>query len=246
MNLILLEPHEIDGDQVLLTDHRAEHIVKVLRAKTGDGVRVGVVNGQKGIGVIGNLRNKYPFSALLTVNFQEGMEDLPPIDLILALPRPIMLRRILSQAAALGVGRIFLVNARRVEKSFWDATSLEPSVIRSHLLTGLEQAVATRVPEVSLHTRFKPFIEDEFPVVQSGYDRKIIGHPTGESRLAKVVVPGQGRLVMAIGPEGGWIDYEVKKFKEQGFVCCTMGDRILKVDTAVIALHARMSVLMEG
>jgi len=246
MNLILLEPHEIDGDQVLLTDHRAEHIVKVLRAKDGDSVRVGIVNAQKGTGIISNLQSKYPFSALLTVKFQEGMEECPPIDLILALPRPIMLRRILSQSAALGVGRIFLVNARRVEKSFWEATSLESSAIRSHLLTGLEQAVATRVPEVSVHPRFKPFIEDEFPTVSHVYDRKIIGHPTGESKLSKVVAPCSGGVVMAIGPEGGWIDYEIEKFREQGFVCCTMGDRILKVDTAVIALHARVSVLLEG
>ena len=48
---------------------------------------------------------------------------------------------------------------------------------------------------------------------------------------------------MAVGPEGGWVDYEVQKFREQGFVCCTIGERILKVDTAIIALHASITAL---
>lgn len=246
MNLILIDERELAGNSVQLEDRRAEHIVKVLRSDVGETVRVGIVNGAVGCGTVLKIKKKYPFSVQLALVFPDDVQvSTPPIDLILALPRPIMLRRILSQSAALGVGRIFLINARRVEKSFWEATSLEPESIRENLLAGLEQAVDTRLPEVTTHNRFKPFIEDVFPLMSKQYSIKVLGHPGGETRLDQVIDPGYKRVALAIGPEGGWIDYEVEKFCEQGFINCTVGRRILKVDTAVIAIHARISALLE-
>jgi RsmE family RNA methyltransferase len=158
-----------------------------------------------------------------------------------------MLKRILSQVTALGVGTIHLVNANRVEKSFWEAGILQPEECRNHLLQGLEQAVDTRVPDLRLHRQFKPFIEDFFPTVAGTYRHLLVAHPTGARRLGEVIDSGSdnARIALAVGPEGGWVDYEVQKFQEQGFSCCTIGERILKVDTAVIALHARISALRE-
>src|SRR5665647_254682 len=150
MNIILLEKQEVQGTRVLLTDRRAKHLIKVLQVQAGDMVRIGIIDGPKGRGRIAALCGKYPFQVELEVEFAEEMAEKPPIDLLLALPRPIMLRRIFSQAAALGVGTIFITNAQRVEKSFWSATLLNEEEYRSHLLQGLEQAVDTRVPEVSV------------------------------------------------------------------------------------------------
>jgi RsmE family RNA methyltransferase len=158
-----------------------------------------------------------------------------------------MLKRILSQVTALGVGTIHLVNANRVEKSFWEAGILQPEEYHSHLLQGLEQAVDTRVPDLQLHRQFKPFIEDFFPTVAGKYRHLLVADPAGARRLGEVIDSDShdGRIALAVGPEGGWVDYEVKKFQEQGFSCCTLGERILKVDTAVVALHARISALRE-
>lgn len=156
-----------------------------------------------------------------------------------------MLRRILSQVTALGVGAIHLINASRVEKSFWEAGILQPEEYHNHLIQGLEQAVDTRLPDVQIHPQFKPFIEDLFPSYTKTYHHLLLAHPAGGQQLGDVVNSKNGRIILAVGPEGGWVDYEVKKFKEQGFCCCTIGERILKVDTAVIALHARISALQE-
>ena len=245
MNIILVEAAEIAGGRLTLTDRRAEHIVKVLRSEPGDRVRVGVIGGRRGFGTIDGMKKKYPFAVELHVDLTEPPGEVPTIDLILALPRPIMLKRILSQVTALGVGTIHLINANRVEKSFWEAGLLEPAEYRSHLLQGLEQAVDTRLPEVRLHPKFKPFIEDYWPKVAEDYRYHLLADPTGSSRLTEVVTDSGGRLVLAVGPEGGWVDYEIEKFRERGFCCCTLGDRILKVDTAVIALHAAISTLRE-
>jgi len=245
MNIILVDSTEIAGKVLRLTDIRAEHIVKVLKSDVGETVRVGLINGGKGTGTITSMGKKRPFSVELELNISNCSTEIPPLDLILALPRPIMLKRILTQVTALGVGTIHLIHANRVEKSFWNAGVLNENEYRVHLLHGLEQAVDTRIPEVHIHRKFKPFIEDYFPDQVQKYGACVLAHPSGKTRLSDVVQGGQGRIALAIGPEGGWVDYEVEQFKKKGFSSCTIGERILKVDTAVIALHSRISALLE-
>jgi len=244
MNIILADSYEITDKHLYLTDHRAEHIVKVLRSKVGDVVKFGIINGGKGEGEILTITKKYPFVVDLRVQIFESVTEVQHIDLILALPRPIMLKRILSQVTALGVANIHLIHANRVEKSFWQASIVSENEFRPFLLHGLEQAVDTRLPEISVHRKFKPFIEDYFPNIKSQYHHTILAHPGGQSTLQQQISKGS-KVALAVGPEGGWVDYEVDKFREQGFIDCTLGERILKVDTAVIALHSRISLLLE-
>lgn len=245
MNIILAEPAEIVDGQLTVTDGRAEHIVRVLRAEIGDRLRIGVINGRRGTGTVTILKPGPPLLVTLALELGEAVGVIPPIDLILALPRPIMLKRILSQVTALGVGTIHLINARRVEKSFWEAGLLEPDQYRVHLRHGLEQAIDNRMPEIRLHPRFKPFIEDFFPPLAAAYRFLVVADPAGDRRFTDVVTGNGGRIVLAVGPEGGWVAYEVQKFREQGFSRCSIGPRILKVDTAVIALHATITALRE-
>ncbi len=245
MNIILAESDEITDHFIHLTDHRAEHVVKVLRSEVGDEVRMGIVNGGKGKGEILALGKKHPFFVDLRVEISELQPKVPQLDLILALPRPIMLKRILSQVSALGVGEIHLIHANRVEKSFWGASVVAERGFKTYLVQGLEQAVETRLPKIFLHRKFKPFIEDYYPGIRDSYCYHLLAHPGGQTSLQQEIGGKPGRALFAIGPEGGWVDYEVQKFKEQGFVDCSIGERILKVDTAVIALHARISLLME-
>jgi len=246
MNIILTEDGEILGGSLRLTDRRAEHIVKVLRAEKGDRLRVGVVNGSSGQATITAIQKKYPFRVDLLVELAGPVAAIPPYDVILALPRPIMLRRVFSQLAALGVGTLHLVNAARVEKSFWKAGILNPEEYRPHLLQGLEQAVDTRLPEVAIHRRLESFLGKVFPGMNRTFSHRLIAHPEGSEDLGRILDEGQpSRLIFAVGPEGGWLEEEVAAFVEQGFRICSLGTRILKVDTAVIALHARISALRE-
>lgn len=245
MNIILADAEEVDSRRLTLSDHRAKHIVKVLRAEVGDLVRVGLINGAMGTGTIVAIKPKYPFSVEMELNLDSQPRSIPFLDLILALPRPIMLKRILSQVTALGVGSIHLINASRVEKSFWEAGILKSEEYYAHLIHGLEQAVDTRLPSVHIYPKFKTFIEDIFPSLAQNYHHLLLAHPTGEQQLGDVIGSKDSRVALAVGPEGGWIDYEVEKFQEQGFHSCSIGERILKVDTAVIALHARISALRE-
>lgn len=244
MNIILFTKEECSKGRLLLCDHRARHVVKVLRSKVGDKLRVGEINGAMGTGELLRIEFRYPFEVELVIHLKAVPQAPPPIDLLLALPRPIMLKRILSQVTALGVGTIYLVNANRVEKSFWEAGILHREEYLPHLLQGLEQAVDTRLPTIECHPKFRPFVEDYLPEMSKGYGACILAHPHGALKMDQCVVAGSGRILYGIGPEGGWVDFEVEKFMDAGVQPFSMGSRILKVDTAAVAIHAMIQQLL--
>ncbi|MBU4230139.1 MAG: 16S rRNA (uracil(1498)-N(3))-methyltransferase [Proteobacteria bacterium] len=241
MNLILLHPRELTGQHVTLTGRRAEHIRKILRATAGDTLRVGMLGGLLGTGCIREMAGN---TVVLEVHLATEPPPLPPTDLILAVPRPIMLKRVLAQAVSLGVSRIFLVNANRVEKSFFSSTLIQSNDFTEPLCLGLEQAIDTRLPEISVHPRFRPFVEDLLPELLRDCPIRLLAHPEGDRTMAQAArgLSAQ-RAVLAIGPEGGWVDFEVHRFKEQGFMPFSLGARILRVDTAVPALLGQLSLL---
>ncbi len=245
MNLILFENKEVKQRHVVLSDHRAKHIVKVLHSELGDSVRIGVIDGDIGVGNIVKIQKKFPFIVELEVQLTEKTAYFPSIDLLLALPRPIMLKRILSQVTALGVGRIFIINASRVEKSFWEAGILQPDEYRPHLIQGLEQAVDTRLPQITTYRHFRSFIEDKLPGIADKYSHRLLAHPNGKQTLSACMGDKKGRVIYAIGPEGGWVDSELDKFEEAGMASFSIGARILKVDTAAVAIHGRIMQELE-
>ncbi len=241
MNIILFEPEELSGDKLELTDRRARHIINILAAQPGDQLKVGRINGPTGRGTITKTTKN-------RVTLKISLDSTPPAqavtDLILALPRPIMLKRILAQSAALGVDNIYLINSRRVEKSFFSASLLSRENIREYLLSGLEQATATRLPQVSIHPRFRPFVEDVVPIVSRACPVRLAAHPATTNLLPQVTpIPLRDKVLLAIGPEGGWLDYEIVKLREHGFKPFSMGARILRVETAVVALLAQLDLL---
>jgi RsmE family RNA methyltransferase len=246
MNLILLHPRELTGQHVTLTGRRAEHIRKILRATIGDNLRVGMLGGLLGTGCI---REMIGNTVVLQVHLTTEPPPFPPTGLILAVPRPIMLKRVLAQAVSMGVSRIFLINANRVEKSFFSSTLIQNNDFTEPLCLGLEQAMDTRLPEISVHPRFRPFVEDFLPELLRECPVRLLAHPEGNQTIAQAGKglwgqPGQ-RAILAIGPEGGWVDFEVQRFKEQGFMPFSLGARILRVDTAVPALLAQLNLLRQ-
>ncbi|MEJ2032301.1 MAG: 16S rRNA (uracil(1498)-N(3))-methyltransferase [Deltaproteobacteria bacterium] len=245
MNLILVDPEELrpDGNVIFHRDRRCRHLNQVLGSRPGDRVRIGLVNGPLGTGRLLAISSE---EAVLATVWQPSPPSLPTIDLILALPRPIMLRRILAQSAAQGVGRIFLINANRVEKSFFQASLLQKGTLTEHLRHGLEQAVDTRLPEISVHPRFRPFAEDLLPTLTGDYAHLLLAHPGVDERLPTVAPPPlTGRVLLALGPEGGWVDFEIGKFRDQGLRPFTMGHRILRLETATVALLAQLDLLRQ-
>ena len=234
MNLLLLEPQDFTNDhQVRLSGRRLKHVLEVHKAIVGDQLRVGRVNGLMGIGEITDLSDQ-----ILTMDVQltEAAPKPLPLTVLLALPRPKMLKRALQHLTALGVKTIVLMNSYRVEKSFWQSPWLSDAKIHEQLVLGLEQARDTHLPEVILEKRFKPFVEDRLPAMVEG-KRGLVAHPVGGARCPHQV---SDEVVLAIGPEGGFIPYEVEKLEAAGFERVHLGVRILRVETAATAIVSKL------
>jgi 16S rRNA (uracil1498-N3)-methyltransferase len=221
MNLVLLAPGET------VDERQAEHIRRVLKAKAGDSITVGAINGKIGRAEVLSVD---PVRLKVTLD----RDPPPPLDvtLVLALPRPKVFNRVIASATSLGIKRMYIVNAWRVEKSYWKSPKLQRENIDAQVVAGLEQAVDTMLPAIHLRRLFRPFVEEELPSLIAG-TRAVVAHPGGgDGALA-------APLTIAIGPEGGWILPEIESFQRIGFEVVSFGPRILRVETALAALLGR-------
>jgi len=226
MNLLLLEPEDLRPDGTArLTGRRLRHALEVLQASGGDRLRVGLLGGGTGSAeVLGAGEEELVLRPSLT----DPPPPRPGIDLLLAIPRPKALRKVLPAAASLGVDRIVLVNAARVEKSYFSSRVLEAAAVRELLVLGLEQARDTRLPEVLVRERFRPFVEDELDGLWPRTLR-LLAHPPAHAAPAR----DSRRVALAIGPEGGWVPFEIDLLVSRGFEPFTLGPRTLRVEVAV-------------
>ncbi|MDP2157438.1 MAG: 16S rRNA (uracil(1498)-N(3))-methyltransferase [Nitrospirota bacterium] len=234
MNLILLSEDDFTGQNcVQLQGRRLKHVIEVHKASVGDSLTVGLRNGPLGKGTITSLT---PDAVTLELQLDQEPPAPLPVTLILALPRPKVLKRVLIAATSMGVKKIFLVNAFRVEKSFWNSPRLGKERINEFLALGLEQAKDTIMPEVLLRPLFKPFVEDELPEVMQD-TLALVAHPEAKEACPRDT---KKHVTLAIGPEGGFIAYEIEKLESLGFRPVTLGQRPLRIETVVPALLSKL------
>jgi 16S rRNA (uracil1498-N3)-methyltransferase len=253
VNIILLEPGEVrdgspgnpgnpgtPGNNVKLSGARAHHLLNVLKVAPGHHVRVGILDGPPGVGTVQSIGDN---TVDLRCAFDAMAPPRPRVDLLLALPRPKVMRRLWAQVAALGVGQIILTNAERVERNYFDAHVLTPGCYRPLLIEGLQQARDTRLPTVSIHRQFKVLIEDDldglFPAGAGGPGQRLVADPAARKPAAALVRESiEERILLAVGPEGGWNAFETALLEAHGFEAFGMGPRTLRTDTACVALLA--------
>ena len=233
MNIILLRQDDwIDGDRVLLRDHRASHIRDILKSEVGDVVRVGLLAGRQGEGLIEAIETD-------AVRLSVRLTDPPPprhrFDIVLSLPRPKMLRRILRTTAEFGVQNLHLINSARVEKSYWQSPLLRPEKLEDALHAGLERSRDTLAPRVHLHKRFRPFVEDQLADLCAGRPCWIADMAGARSLADAPPVPA----VVMIGPEGGFVPFELELAESLIAQRVHLGGRILSVDTALTTVLAQ-------
>ena len=234
MNLILLEPADLlDSVTARLTGPRAAHVREVLRVAAGDTIRIGQLNGPLGVGTV---QSQSSDEVVLDCQWERAIPPRPSVDLLLAVPRPKVLKRLWAQLAALGVGRIALVNAARVERFYFDSHVIQPDFYRPLLIEGLQQARDTRLPEVSVHRAFRPFVEDELDGL-FGPGARLVADPRadGQVRAWAPEKPAE-RVLLAVGPEGGWVPFELDLLQARAFRPVGLGPRTLRTDTACVAL----------
>lgn len=239
MNLLLLEDADFDrtagsGARAVVTGERLKHVRKVLRAKVGDTLEVGRLGGGMGRGRIVDVSRE---RVVLELGPLDREPPAPlPVTLVLALPRPKFVGRILQAAAAMGVKRILLVHTARVEKSYWQSSVMQPESLRRHLMLGLAQARDTVLPEIEC-LRGPRDLADALPGLVQDHEQVLVADAVGaEPCPLGVDVP----TALLVGPEGGFLDGELALYRHAGATVVNLGPRALRVEHAVVALLSRL------
>jgi 16S rRNA (uracil1498-N3)-methyltransferase len=242
MNVLLFEQSELNSDVFCVDGERARHLIEDLKVELTFKLRIGQIDGYLGWGeVVGVGRETVEVKVC---ELKEPIAQLP-IDLLIAMPRPQILKRVLESSASMGIRKIIITSSERVEKSYLTSKILKESEIRKHLQLGLEQGVGTKFPEVEICSN----LQNSLFKAGERKATKIIAHPLGVSSfsdLEPTLFSEEVSTLFAIGPERGWTEAEVAQFIEDGYIPVSMGARQLRVDTAVVAVMSKIILLREG
>ena len=235
MNIVLLEAEQTQSEFWKIDNPRQiQHLSQHVQLNAGDTLKVGIRNDERYL------------TEVISVSEQQirirpiQLEAIPtklPVHLILALPRPKVLRRMVMDAVTLGVQRISLIHSYRVDKSYWQSPFLQH--LDDYVTLGLEQAGDTIEPEIQLYKRFKPFVEDVLPTFISDQKPAYVAHPYAEQQMPHAI---QHSCCLIVGPEGGFISYEVDLLKKNGCQARRLGNRILRTETAVSHILGRLFI----
>lgn len=248
MNLILFDK-PFESTRLEPGDPKAAHLQKVLRVQVGSKVFVGFING---------LRARAEVSALggdgsleLTVVATESPPPPLPIQLLLGLPRPHTAKRVLFEAASMGVEALHFFEAERGEPSYAQSSLWSSGEWEARLRLGTEQSFGTHLPEVAMHADLQSALSCleslaiAGPPAGSGH-----GAPLGQrarialdnyeatAPLAEALPLDANRACLALGPERGWSGGERDTFRKNGWMLAHLGPQVLRAETACTAALA--------
>ena len=259
MNLILLNENELDRHGLAtLVGRRAKHICEVIKPRVGDRLNAGIIDSDIGkaevIAITGS--DGADNEASVTLKFdndtlRNSSAAAIDISLVIALPRPKVTRRIIGLCTECGVKDIHFINSYRVEKSFWQSPLLSDDKVHKQIILSLEQSKDTQLPRIHFHKRFKPFVEDQLPEIAKG-KQALVAHPydakinledsknieASDDKLAELK---QQPRIIAVGPEGGFIPYEIELLQQAGFDTLGLGPRIYRVETVIPLLLGKLA-----
>jgi RsmE family RNA methyltransferase len=242
MNIIILtEKDFIKENKYTICDERFTHIKRVLKSEVNDVIEIGLLNSSIGKAKIIKINATEALLEIISVNKNYISQD--RIDLICALPRPQTLKKVLSTSATMGVRNLYLIRSQKVEKSYFHSPLLEKENYTRYLLEGLSQGKRTDIPNVTIHNRFKQFFENSFDNISKD-TICLLAHPNTETYLSKKILDKNKNIVLAIGPEGGWNDFEIDLMVSKGFEKFKLSKNILRVENAVTSSLAQVELVL--
>lgn len=239
MNIILFHPHEVELP-LARRDPRSVHLLDVLRRRPGDTFDCGLLNGPRGRGTLVAVGDE---SLTLAFAWGEAPPSLPPLHLLVGLPRPQTARDILRDATSLGLAAAHFVRTESGEASYAGSTLWKTGAWRTCLVNGAAQAFCTQLPEITHGRTFREGL-DSLP---AGGLRLALDNYEATAGLADCLLAGAPPACLAIGAERGWSARERELLRAHGFTLVHVGSRVLRTETACVAaitlLKARLGWL---
>ena len=233
MNIVLLDPRQTESDLWNITASRQlEHLKTHVNVQVGDTLKVGIREGKRYLTEIVEITEH---SIRVKSLQEESVPEKLPVTLVVAMPRPKVLRRLMMDAVTMGVEKLILIHSYRVDKSYWQTPFLQQ--IKHYIMLGLEQAGDTIAPQVEIYKRFKPFTEDVLPILINEHCPAYVAHPYTTLKMPSAI---EHPCIVLIGPEGGFIPYEVDLLIKNGCQAVSLGNRILRTETAISYVLGRL------
>lgn len=254
MNLILVTSKCIyqEGDKFYFqtTARQTDHLRTILKVRINQKVKVGVINKGKGEGIIVKEENShYVIQLVEPIHLEDSKSQFLPIDVVLCVPRPKILDKLLQQLSCVGVKRIIIVFSEYANKCYESSRVLKNEEIKQSLQLGLEQAMCTGFPEVYIHYSFNSFFMN-FEKYADSETIKLCAHT--DSMTASSLTPSsilnknEGKVLFMIGCERGFSDFEIYLLKKLQFHFFHISSRILKCETALLVIIGQLLLLTEN
>ncbi|ENV31795.1 16S rRNA (uracil(1498)-N(3))-methyltransferase [Acinetobacter gerneri] len=233
MNIVLLDPRQTEQALWTISSKRQiEHLKQHVDIQVGDTLKVGIREGKRYITEILEISDQ---KIVLKRLQEQAVPDKLPVTLIVAMPRPKVLRRLIVDSVTLGVDKIILIHSYRVDKSYWQSPFLQQ--LDQYITLGLEQAGDTIAPKIEIYKRFKPFVEDVLPTLIHENCPAFVAHPYVENPMPSSI---EHSCNIVIGPEGGFIPYEIDLLIKNGCQAFHLGNRIIRTETVIPYLLGRL------
>ena len=297
-----LELLENESSTVLVrlrqSDERFEHLRQVLKkTNKGDEFKATILNERLATGRILSYDEdeRSVLIEILSTKEEEAKEEkMVTVSLILAMPRPKVLRRLLSVFAQFGVENVHMFSAEKTERCYFQSEVLTEDVLVREFTRGVEQnALDFKFPNASKCRNLNAVLEallssgDEEGRAEreeniakrvngkkganfewllrsmrdeeegeGGEERRrinLLAHPSSASvsvteALAQeksAISTNRVEILLAVGPEGGWSEEEVRTFETFDFVNVGLGNRVFTTDVATIALLSSINEYVE-
>ena len=215
---------EVSHDRAVLLGPHAEHLVRVLRARVGEEFDL-AVEGHVRRGRIVSLADQ-------RVEFDLGEEVPagPPANITLALSvfKFDRMEWAIEKCTELGVARIIPVIAQRTDPHLGAASPKRAERWRRIAREASEQSRRISPPEILPPAKLKD-------VVGIAADSRIVLSEAETELMLRDVPIASGATALAIGPEGGWTEAELALFREAKWTAASLGETILRAETAAIA-----------
>lgn len=233
MNIVLLDPRQTQSELWSIRSQRQiEHLNTHVGIQMGDTLKVGIREGKRYLTeIVAIAENHIQLKPLK----EESVPKKLPVTLIVAMPRPKVLRRLIMDSVTLGVEKIILLHSYRVDKSYWQSPFLQQ--LDQYITLGLEQAGDTIAPQIEIYKRFKPFVEDVLPHLISEHCPAYVAHPYAQQAMPFAI---EHPCTIVIGPEGGFIPYEIELLEKNGCQAVSLGNRILRTETVISYVLGRL------
>ncbi|MCK4860126.1 MAG: 16S rRNA (uracil(1498)-N(3))-methyltransferase [Candidatus Omnitrophica bacterium] len=239
MSRFFVPSENVKQKEIFVSGKENHHLVRVMRLKAKDDVVVFDNSGKEYYGIIKKVSSQETVIEIKKVQERKEQNKVE-ITLVQAIPKKAKIEDIIDKTTQLGIWGIIPMITER--------TIVRPSKEKAYLqrwqkiaLESCKQCGRAKPPYINDIVNFKDLISQN-----SQYDLALMPSLLGKRKgLKEISLQKTKNIIFFIGPEGGWTNQEIELAEKNGVILVDLGERVLRTDTAAIAMTAILNFLVK-